>query len=168
MRCLVLNLDYQFLGVCDWQSAVSAVYSEKAVVLEEYDKEVHSVSTTMKIPAVIRLKRYVRVVFERISYVSYTKRNVHLRDNYQCQYCGVKCGQKNTTIDHVIPESKGGKNSWDNTVTACKACNYSKDDRTLAESGLKLMRIPARPRGFREVVRIKLGEIIDLWEKYLS
>ena len=164
MRVLVLNMDYTFLGVCNWQDAISSVYSGKAITEEEYEKEVHSVSMTMKVPAVIRLKKFVRVLYERISYVSYTKRNVHLRDNYICQYCSIKCEYDNITIDHVIPDSKGGRDSWDNTVTCCKTCNYDKDDRTLVESGMKLIRIPTRPKGFKEVIRVKLGEIHQLWE----
>ena len=167
-RVLVLNMDYQFLGVCDWKSAISAVYSGKAVSEADYDREVHSPSTTMKVPAVIRLKKWVKVVYERISYVSYTKRHVHLRDNYTCQYCGEKCGKGNTTIDHIVPESKGGQDTWENTVTACKSCNYEKDDRPLAQSGMKLLKVPTKPKGFTQIVRIKLGEIHDSWIPYLN
>lgn len=167
-RCLILNMDYTFLGIADWRSAVCAVYSGKAVVEEEYDKDIHSVNLTIKMPAVIRLKKFVRVLYDRISYVSFTKRNVHIRDNYTCQYCGIKCSKDNTTIDHVIPESKEGRNSWDNCVTACSDCNYKKDDRTLAEAGMHLIRVPGRPRGFKEIIKIKLGEIHDLWLPYLK
>ena len=167
-RVLVLNMDYQFLGVCDWKSAISAVYSGKAVAEAEYDREVHSPSVTMKVPAVIRLKKWVKVVYERLAYVSYTKRNVHLRDNYVCQYCGEKCTRGNTTIDHVVPESKGGTDSWENCVTACKGCNYEKDDRPLGQSGMHLIKVPTKPKGFKEIVRIKLGELHDLWIPFLN
>jgi len=167
-RVLVLNMDYTFLGICQWQSAINAVYTNKAVVEEEYDKEVHSPSITMKVPAVIRLKKWVRVAYERISYVSYTKNNVHRRDNYKCIYCGEKCGKGNTTIDHLLPESKGGKNEWSNTATCCKSCNYLKDDRTPEQARMKLLWIPNKPRGFLMIVRIKLGMIHDLWAPYLK
>ena len=167
-KVLVLNMDYTFLGVCDWQSAVCAWYSGKAIVEAEYEREVHSAYMTVKVPAVIRLKKFVHVFYERITYVSYNKRNVHLRDNYICQYCSVKCDHKNTTIDHVVPESKGGTDTWTNCVTACKSCNRDKDDRPLWETGMKLIRQPSRPKGFREIVRVKLGEIHDLWLPYLK
>ena len=137
------------------------------MVEEEYDQEVHSVSLTMKMPAVIRLRKFIHIVYERIAYVSYTKRNVHLRDNFTCQYCGVKMPQKELTIDHIIPEAKGGPTNWENCVSACSDCNYKKDDKTPQEAGMVLIRAARKPHGFKEIVRIKLGEVILLWEKYL-
>lgn len=166
-RCLVLNMDYTFLGVCDWKDAICAVYSNKVVVEESYDQMVHSTSMEMPMPAVIRLRKYVRVLYDKVSSVSYTKKNVHLRDAYICQYCTVRCKKDAVTIDHIVPESKGGKNTWENTVTCCKSCNLLKNSLTLAQSGLKLIRTPTRPKGFKEIVRIKLGELHDLWLKYL-
>ncbi|MDE2223246.1 MAG: HNH endonuclease [Candidatus Omnitrophica bacterium] len=167
MRCLVLNADYTFLGVCDWKDAVCSVYTNKATVEESYEQVIHSPTTRMPMPAVIRLRKFVHVVFERINQVSYNKRNVHLRDNYTCQYCAVKIRDREATIDHVIPYSKGGLESWENTVTCCKRCNRIKDSKTPFEAGLKLLRPPAKPKGFREIMRIKLGELHDLWLKYL-
>ncbi|MDE2009978.1 MAG: HNH endonuclease [Candidatus Omnitrophica bacterium] len=167
-RCLVLNMDYTFLGVCDWKDAVCAVYTNKVIVEESYDEVIRSSSTQMRVPAVIRLRKYVRVVYERISYISYTKRNVHLRDAYVCQYCSIRCKGDEATIDHIIPESKGGVDSWENTVTCCKPCNLLKDNLTLAQAGMKLIKAPTRPKKLREVVRIKLGELHDLWLKYLA
>ncbi len=166
MRVLVLNSSYEFLGFTDWQSAICSVYTGKVIVEAEYDDVVHSVSSSMRVPAVIRLRKYVKVVYERITYVSYTKRNVHLRDNYICQYCGDK--QKELTIDHVIPESRGGLTTWENTASACADCNYKKDDRTPQEAGMRLIRIPHKPHGFKEIIRIKIGEIHDLWAPYLT
>jgi len=167
-RCLVLNMDYTFLGVCDWKDAICAVYSNKVFVEESYETQVRSTSMEMHIPAVIRLRKYVRVLYERIGSVSYTKKNVHLRDAYICQYCSKRCKNSEATIDHIIPDSKGGADSWENTVTCCKTCNIMKNNMTLAQSGLKLIKPPTRPRKFKEIVRIKLGELHDLWLKYLN
>jgi len=161
-------MDYTFLGICSWEDAISSVYTNKAIVEEHYDEEVHSVSLTMKKPAVIRLRKLIRIVYERIAFVSYSKRNVHLRDNFTCQYCGVRKPQKELTVDHVVPEAKGGPTTWENCVSACTDCNYKKDDKTPQEAGMKLLRVPHRPRGFKEIVRVKLGEICELWERYLT
>jgi len=167
LRVLVLNSSYEFLGFCDWQSAICAKVSGKVYVEEEYEQEVRSPSTTMRIPAVIRLRHYVKVTYEKVMYVSYTKRNVHLRDNYTCQYCHTKHDARKLGIDHVLPESRGGLTTWENTVSCCHGCNLVKDNRTPEEAKMKLMRIPTKPRGFREIIRIKIGELHDLWEKYL-
>lgn len=168
MRVLVLNASYEFLGVTDWQSAVSAAYTNKVIVEEVYDKVVHSPSISMNVPAVIRLRKYVKVAYERLTYVSYTKRNVHLRDRYVCQYCASRPKDSRVTIDHVIPESRGGLSTWDNTVTACKGCNMMKEDKTPQEAGMHLIRVPGKPRGFREILHIKLGELHDIWLPYLK
>ena len=154
--------------MCDWKEAICAVYSNKVIVEESYESIVRSTSVEMRVPAVIRLRKYVRVVYERVTFVSYTKKNVHLRDAYVCQYCTTRCKSDEVTIDHIVPESRGGADSWENTVTCCKSCNLLKDNMTLAQSGLKLIKIPTRPKGFREIVRIKLGELHDLWLKYLQ
>jgi 5-methylcytosine-specific restriction endonuclease McrA len=167
MRVLVLNASYEFLGFCDAPSAICSVYTGKATVEEEYETVWHSATSSMRVPAVIRLKKFVKVAYDRITYVSYTKRNVHLRDEYTCQYCGVKCLPNKIGIDHVLPESRGGLTSWTNTVSCCHPCNSEKDNRTPQEAGMRLLRTPGKPHGFREIIRIKLGEVSDLWSKYL-
>ena len=167
-RVLVINSDYTFLGVSCWQDAISAVYTGKAIVEAESDREVHSVSLTMKVPSVIRLRKYVRILYERITFVSYTKHNVHLRDLFVCQYCGKKCESRKLTVDHVLPESRGGLTNWENCVSACTACNLVKDNRTPQEAKLKLIRQPRKPHGFAEILRIKIGEIHSSWYRYLG
>lgn len=167
MRCLVLNNDYTFLGICSPESAVSAWYINKATIEESYKTIWHSPSMEINVPAVIRLKKYIRIVYERITYVSYTKRNVHLRDNYHCQYCNEKKIQSKLGIDHVLPESRGGLKTWENTVSCCHGCNALKGSQTPQEAGMKLIRIPRKPHSFKEIIRIKCGEIHDLWLKYL-
>jgi len=93
---------------------------------------------------------------------------VHLRDNYTCMYCGEKKIPVKLGIDHVIPESKNGQATWENTVSACHPCNSDKGNRTPQEAGMRLIRIPRRPKGFHEIVRIKCGELHDLWIRYLG
>lgn len=61
------------------------------------------------------------------------------RDNYTCGYCGKYCGKKKIrTIDHKLPKSRGGTDSLDNLVTACKRCNVQKGDRTPIEAGMTI------------------------------
>jgi len=168
MKTLVLNASYEFLGFTDYKGAICATVTGKVVVEEEYDWLVRSPSTEMKVPAVIRLKTFVRVAYDKIAKVSYTKTNLFIRDYYMCQYCGTKHRKEKLGIDHVFPKSKGGLSTWENTVTACKSCNHYKGDKLLEDiDDLKLIRQPYRPSGFKEIIRIKIGQIHVLWEKYL-
>jgi 5-methylcytosine-specific restriction endonuclease McrA len=65
-----------------------------------------------------------------------------MRDFYECQYCASK---ESLTIDHVVPKSKGGKDTWENLVTACQKCNSRKGNRTPDEADMKLRKIPKQP-----------------------
>ncbi len=69
------------------------------------------------------------------------------RDKYRCLYCGEDLLHRKAlaTCDHVRPRSRGGANTWENVVTACKACNSRKDDRTPEEAGLRLLAVPYAP-----------------------
>lgn len=74
------------------------------------------------------------------------------RDRYLCAYCGLEFTLRNLTIDHVLPRSRGGKNTWMNTVTACKPCNVKKADRTPEEAGMQLLYRPYSPTVHEKMV----------------
>ena len=75
-----------------------------------------------------------------------TKANIWKRDNYTCAYTGEKLTKETVSVDHIIPQSRGGKNTWENLITASKKINVFKDDRTPKEAGLKLLWKPEKPR----------------------
>jgi hypothetical protein len=79
-------------------------------------------------PSVIRLLNY-RFLPVRLQVPN--NKNIFIRDNYRCQYCGTKYPHNMLTVDHIIPKSRGGKNIWENLVTCCQHCNRYKDDRLL-------------------------------------
>lgn len=127
-NALLLNADFRPvqhypLSTVDWQSAVKMVVEETASVVAEYDEEIHSPSTTMRIPSVIALKKFVPAP----RFVAFTRFNVFLRDRFRCQYCGEKFRSNDLTFDHVIPRARGGQTCWDNIVAACWDCNMRKD-----------------------------------------
>lgn len=132
MSTLLLNADAQPinllpLSIVDWQEAIRYMVLEKAEVLEWYDDWiVHSANWSTRVPAVIMLKEYQKPK----THMRLSKRNVFLRDQYICQYCGTECTDHTATLDHVHPTSKGGKNVWTNLTTACKPCNYRKANST--------------------------------------
>lgn len=74
-----------------------------------------------------------------------TNRHLFFRDRNVCAYCGHSYKRGELTRDHVTPRSRGGSNSWDNVVTACRGCNQWKADKMLTEVDLKLMYVPYTP-----------------------
>jgi len=93
------------------------------------------------VPTAVRLLRYVVTKWRYTSGPAWSRAGVLARDGHRCGYCnGVA-----TTIDHVIPRSRGGKNSWLDTVAACGDCNQRKGDRTPAEAGMVLRTKPTAP-----------------------
>lgn len=139
---LVLNADYRPLSylplsTIPWQQAVKLSFLDRIKILETYDDwEVHSPSTTIRVPALAITKEYMK--YKRS--VRFSRRNLYLRDLYQCQYCGETFDNHDLTIDHVIPVSKGGKTTWDNCVAACGECNRKKGNRHLLPR-----RLPFKP-----------------------
>ncbi|MDB3864212.1 HNH endonuclease, partial [Alphaproteobacteria bacterium] len=76
---------------------------------------------------------------------AFTRFNVFLRDDFTCQYCCKKFSTKELTFDHLIPRSKGGLTNWENVVTSCSHCNWTKGSRSLSQVGFKLIRKPKEP-----------------------
>jgi len=82
----------------------------------------------------------------------------------QCQYCGKKNVQ--LTLDHVLPRSRGGIDSWENLVTACVSCNNKKGNHTPEEAGMKLMTVPKKPNHLF-FIKQNLNSEEDNWKPYL-
>lgn len=138
---LVLNATYEPLGVVPQRRAVVLVLSERAVTVEIGDDVLHSERLTFTVPAVVRLNRFVRVPYRAA--VPLTRRGVFARDGGRCVYCGAIA----TSLDHVVPRSRGGLHVWENVVSACGRCNHAKGDRGIAELGWRLRRPPSAPTG---------------------
>ncbi|PIE26637.1 MAG: HNH endonuclease [Micrococcales bacterium] len=146
-RTLVLNAGYEPLSVVSFKRAVVLVLAGKAVVLAAAETPVRSGTIEVQRPRVILLTRYVRVPFARSVPVS--RRGVLRRDAHRCAYCGKQAN----TVDHVLPRSRGGPDSWENLVACCLKCNNAKGNRTPAEVGWKLRVRPKPPRGPAWVLR---------------
>lgn len=158
---LVLNQDYQPLSVCSVQRSMKLLCLQKAELLhDDPGREIHTVSDKFSYPSVIRLRRYIRLPYTRIVL---SRRNIMKRDSHSCQYCE---GTSDLTLDHVFPRSRGGKDSWENLVTACNKCNVRKGNRTPEEAEMPLLRRPFRPvhiTFFRDI----LGGVQEHWKPYL-
>ena len=162
MRTLVLNAGYEPLAIVSFKRALVLVMNEKASIVERIEDEpVWGTSATYERPAVIVLSRYVRVPGGRR--IPVTRRGVLRRDAHRCGYCGKPA----TTIDHILPRSRGGADSWENLVAACLRCNNIKSDRTPQEMGWELRVTPRPPRVGAWTVRgVERGD--PRWEPYLA
>ena len=140
---LVLNADYRPLSyyplsLWPWQEAVKAVFLDRVDIVATYDEVVRSPSTEFLIPSVVVLKDYVKPQKR----VAFTRFNLFLRDEFQCQYCG---GHGDLTFDHVVPRARGGITSWENVVAACSPCNLAKGSKSLRQTGMHLRKPPRQP-----------------------
>jgi 5-methylcytosine-specific restriction endonuclease McrA len=142
-RTLLLTAWYFPYKVIRWEDAVCMIYVGKADSLVDYAERVSSPSTSMQMPAVIRLRRSSIKVKRG---VKFSRINVFTRDKFRCQYCGAKKPMALLTFDHVIPRCCGGRTEWTNIVTACRPCNGRKADRTPDESGMFPSSEPTQPK----------------------
>jgi len=140
-NCILLNGDYTYLSTISWKRALKLVIKQKAEVLKYSSKVIRTAEQfIVKVPAVLKLIKIIRIIYK--SKIPFSKKNVMIRDNYTCQYCGAT---KELTIDHVIPVSRGGKSNFENCVTACKQCNLKKGGRLPSEANMYLNKKPITP-----------------------
>jgi len=141
-QVLLLNITFEPLKVINWKKAIIMLTLGKVEVIEEYTKEVHSVSFAIKLPAVIRLLRFVKR--PKIP-VRFSRQNIYIRDDHKCQYCGKRLTPDELTWDHVLPRAHGGKTEWKNVVTCCVKCNRKKGGRLPSEASMVLIKKPSIP-----------------------
>ena len=163
MKALKLDSTYRPVAIVDAVEALVLCLVGKARAIENYAKKIHSPSRSFNIPAVIVLNRYVRF---RYSTISPNRANVLWRDNNQCQYCTKYFKYEHLTMDHVLPKSRGGLNTWENLVTACKKCNQKKGNKTPRESGMAPLHPPRRPKSTL-LKALPKGQINESWKEYL-
>jgi 5-methylcytosine-specific restriction endonuclease McrA len=160
---LVLNATYEPINVCTVRRAVVLLLKEKAEVIEQSDRTLHSANESMTRPMVIRLVTYVRVPRDTHRR-KITRRAVFARDNWTCQYCG---SRQQLTVDHVIPRSKGGPSTWDNIVAACAPCNRRKGDSMPLQAGMQLAHPPKVPNP-NVFIQVASPTIPATWQQYMA
>jgi len=158
----LLNQSYEPLTVCTVKKAFILLLLGKAELLSQNPKKcIKSVTRDFPWPSVIRLKSYIKTPFKKIIL---SRKNILRRDHHKCGYCGR--ADLPLTIDHIIPRSKGGDDSWENLVSACMPCNNRKGDLTLEEANMKLR---VRPYAPNYIIFIKNSQnrIDETWKPYL-
>ncbi|MFZ0546057.1 MAG: HNH endonuclease [Candidatus Promineifilaceae bacterium] len=171
MAILLLNASYEPLAVITKRRALSLLLRQRVDAVTEEMTALCGVAETLTIPAVLRLRRYVNVPRRG---ARWSRPGVLKRDNYTCIYCGIQAGKKrggrllnrsDFTIDHIMPQSRNGRNTWSNTACACPDCNGRKGDRTPHEAGMKMLWEPKIPRVDYLVAS---GEVPESWKFYLE
>jgi 5-methylcytosine-specific restriction endonuclease McrA len=161
-KTLVIDSSYIPRSIITTERAFVISYKGNAQILNEHPESFKLVNPDLDIkkPSVIRVFTYVHMKYQK---VSLSRENIYKRDNYKCVYCGSD-DKRTFTLDHVVPQSKGGPNTWDNLVTACKRCNGEKADLTLEEYGKDIPK-PKRPHYLMLLKR--LDYIPPEWKDYL-
>jgi 5-methylcytosine-specific restriction endonuclease McrA len=161
-KVLVLNSSYEPLSICDAEKAIVLLFCGKAVSVSHHpEKFICTVSRSFPMPSIVRLTFFVRVSYRKIIL---NRKNLFRRDDFQCQYCGRH--DLPLTIDHMIPRSRGGEDSWENLITACTRCNTVKGNRTPSEANMLPMKPPVRPSHIM-LMRQYITAVSDDWKPYL-
>ncbi|MGQ7719312.1 HNH endonuclease [Melioribacter sp. OK-1-Me] len=157
-----MNQSYEPLTICNVKKAIILLLMGKAeLVAKNSARQIRTVSKSYPWPSVIKLKDYIRVPYKKIIL---TRKNILKRDGHRCAYCGR--GDLPLTVDHVIPKSRGGTDTWENLVAACLPCNNRKGDRTPEEAGLKLRIKPYTPNHIL-FIKSAAGRIDNAWKPFL-
>lgn len=139
----VVNSAMEFVDIVDWTKAANLIVAEEAYTLipRSDGSLIRSPSLTIEFPLVISLKKYVNV-YDQQKFISeddvVSKKTILIRDDWTCQYCD----NYGNTVDHIMPKSRGGGNTWGNLCCACKSCNGKKSDSTPEEVGFVRPVIP--------------------------
>ena len=138
----VYNADYRVLSRIPWQEAVRLILRGAVYVIDVHRPavHVHSASLAIELPVSVALREYVHIPYKPDGRV--TRAGVLHRDRHICIYCGARA----ETVDHVLPRSRGGGDTWFNLVAACQSCNGLKGDRTPQEAGMTMIREPFEPK----------------------
>ena len=178
---LVLNRLYQPIQVTSIRRAITLFYKGDARAVDSdyvtYDFDnwadlqrqpeqsfIVTPTRNIAIPDVVQLLRFDRMPRQE---VKFSRGNIYIRDRNRCQYCGRKFPTSDLSLDHVIPISRGGKSTWENVVCACLNCNVRKGSKLVHESGMDLIRQPARPK-WHPLHRLQGRSFPEIWKNFVD
>lgn len=145
---LFLSSGYEPMFKTDWRRAITAIVGGRAEIVETHKSfQIFTAKGSIPFPTVVRFTSGILLgkVRNIPTTPKLTKRNLHSRDNGQCQYCDKCLNLGEATIDHVVPKSKGGTNTWENVVLACAKCNQRKGNKLLENTSIRLSKKPIQP-----------------------
>jgi 5-methylcytosine-specific restriction endonuclease McrA len=155
---LVLNSTHLPINITSWKRAMLLLYKGKATGVKYNGCMING---QFRLPEIIQLLSYVPVPYTD---VVLSRKNLFLRDNHTCQYCGRT--HATLTIDHIMPRSRGGEDCWSNMVVCCARCNCKKGDRTLDEAGMRLKGSPYRPSSTLYLHMTRMSGVPESWHDH--
>jgi len=164
-KALLLDRNYLAISIITIRKAVTLIVKGKAEPVSDKSSIIRTSNGIFEVPTIIRLLTAVPYK-AYLGKTKFSRKNVMVRDNFECQYCGSYLGKHKGTIDHVIPRSRGGASDYANCVACCRECNTTKADKTPDESGLKLRSNPRRPT-FIGLYKFYLKNTPKEWSDYL-
>lgn len=165
-KILLLSSSYEPITFISERKTISLLLREKAEPISYWDDEKLGLPKFEYLPSVVRLNKWYSTARKP---GSFSRKIVFSRDNWTCQFCNVKLGQHDVTIDHIVPKSKGGATNWTNCVTACKNCNRKKGDKPLEKCGLRLLTQPKPPSVYHfGLFRAEKNEWHNDWQYYIK
>lgn len=148
----------------DFQTATYQQWREMSYGYEGADV-VRTPSYQLRVPSVVKLLEFDRLPHKE---VRYSRQNIYERDRFTCQYCGQKFDKRELNLDHVIPQSLGGKSDWKNIVCSCIPCNTRKANLTPSQAGMRLLKTPTKPM-WRPFVAVKIERVQKPdWKPYMD
>ena len=159
-KVLLLNNSYEPISIITAKKAIIMYFLDKVDVVKKSKIVINSLYLKFNIPEVIKLKNYIYIKHSKIPL---TRKNILKRDNNTCQYCGKN--KSEITIDHILPKDKGGNDSWNNVVVACKRCNMIKGNYLLKDIDMQLIRKPFEPT--KIIYLQNVGKNNKSWHPYL-
>lgn len=162
MKVLHISKSGLPIDIISPERAFYKIFGGAVEVISSYDEKYYTPNKAYNIPCIVKNVRAFEPTYKN---VPITSRHIFIRDGHKCVYCG---STKSLTLDHVVPKSKGGKDSWYNLVTACQKCNSIKDDKVLSElDGFTLPYPPFKPSYLMMMAKISGADMPESWRPYL-
>jgi 5-methylcytosine-specific restriction endonuclease McrA len=148
---------YDFESWCELSQLTSTDKQEG----EEY---LQAVGFELQVPRIVRLTRFEKMQMQT---VRFNRKNLFIRDDFTCQYCGTVEPTHKLSLDHVVPRSLGGPTTWENIVCCCLRCNSRKGGRTPKQAAMRLTRIPMKPKVNPLMVQSVEDPRYESWKTFL-
>ena len=183
---LVLNRNWQTINIRTPQEAFCQMATNVATALEidgenhirpvtldewitlpirPQDNAVRTAHREIRVPTVIVAVNYAKVPKKRPKLCAKTIRE---RDGNRCQYTGKLLHPDEGSLDHVLPRSRGGRDTWENLVWSAKDVNQRKADRLPHEAGLRLLTVPRAPKELPVTALLRNTHGLAEWKLFLK